>query len=415
MRCLYTAIVAIYTVLIRLSALFLPKAQLWVLGRKQWQRDMKLYFTKPSTPLIWMHCASLGEYEQGKPLLQALKQHYPQYHILLTFFSPSGYEVRKHNAAADKVMYLPTDTYTNAKQFVKLCQPKLAIFVKYEFWYNYLHQLYKAAIPTVFISVIFRPQQYFFKWYGAWFRQHLKKINHIFVQNEESFHLLQTIGVKQLSVAGDTRFDSVLAIAKKQNNNQLVEHFKASQPLLLVGSSWAADEANILKIAEALPVFKILIAPHEIHTARIQSLMQLFAAIPVVQYTKATMETVAQYRVLILDTMGMLSSLYQYADYTWIGGGFGKGIHNTLEAAVFGMPILFGPKYQKFDEAKALVQLGVAKSINNDTEAIAHFRILMANQQKYDDLHKCSLSFVHQNKGSVNRILSTLQQKTYLH
>lgn len=408
MRLFYTLSIYLYAAFIKVVAPFVPKAGLWVRGRRQWQPKLRQAVQAHAGKVIWVHCASLGEYEQAKPLLVALQQKYPTHHLLLSFFSPSGYEVRKHNAVADSVIYLPYDSPRNAKQFVDICNPILAIFVKYEFWYNYLHVLKNKGVETVFVSAIFRKEQYFFSWYGAWFRRQLAAVGHFFVQNKDSLELLQGIGIKQVSQAGDTRFDSVAQVAQQAAENSVVKAFKAGQPLLLVGSSWPADEALILEVAQAMPQFKILIAPHEIHSAHIAAIKKMFSAMPCALYASAHPDTVAQNRVLILDTMGMLSSLYQYADYTWIGGGFGKGIHNTLEAAVFGMPIFFGPKYKKFDEAKVLVQRGVAISLQSAAPAIASMQTYEQDKEAYEAIRAEAQSYVRANLGSVERIMCYL-------
>lgn len=409
MRILYSIGIYIYAALIQAAALFIPKAHLATQGRKHWTSKLKKAVSNSHSPVIWMHCSSLGEYEQGKPLLLALKQQYPQHRLLLTFFSPSGYEIRKDNAVADMVFYLPMDTPSNAKTFIQIAQPHLAVFVKYEFWYNYLKQLIDNKIPTVFVSAIFRPQQYFFKWYGGWFRKHLQGVQHIFVQNNNSLSLLKSIGIDAASKAGDTRFDSVAAIAQQQKETPIVAKFKGNNKLLLAGSSWPTDEQYLLDIAKAFPDFKLLIAPHEIHASHIKAIQQLFAEMPVSLYTQATADNIAKSRVLILDTMGMLSSLYRYANYTWIGGGFGKGIHNTLEAAVFGMPIFFGPKYEKFDEAKALVRHGIATSIDNADAAIQRIKSLEADNASYQDIKTKAQRYVQSNLGSVETILKQLK------
>ncbi len=412
MRILYSIGIYIYAAMIRVAAFFVPKAALAIQGRKHWQSRLREAVRASDLPIIWMHCSSLGEYEQGKPLLLGLKKQYPQHRLLLTFFSPSGYEIRKDNAVADMVFYLPMDTPANAKTFIKIVQPSLAIFVKYEFWYNYLKQLVDNDMPTVFISAIFRPKQYFFTWYGTWFRKHLRAVQHVFVQNESSLQLLKSIGIHTVSKAGDTRFDSVAAIAQQQKETPIVQKFKGANKLLLAGSTWPTDEQYLLEVAKAFPDFKLLIAPHEIHDSHIKEIEKLFQEMRVTLYTQVEEDTIANSQVLILDTMGMLSSLYRYANYTWIGGGFGKGIHNTLEAAVFGMPIFFGPKYDKFDEAKALVNNGIAISLTNAQEAIEHIQFLEVDSLSYKRIKTAAQTYVQNNLGSVDIILKYL--KDYL-
>ncbi len=409
MRILYSIGIYIYAAMIRVATLFMPKAALAIRGRKHWQSRLQEAICASDLPVIWMHCSSLGEYEQGKPLLLGLRKQYPRYRLLLTFFSPSGYEIRKDNAVADMVFYLPMDTPSNAKIFIKIVQPSLAVFVKYEFWYNYLKQLSNNEVPTVFISAIFRSQQYFFKWYGTWFRKHLQAVQHVFVQNENSLQLLKSIGINTVSKAGDTRFDSVAAIAQQQKETPVIQKFKGAHKLLLAGSTWPIDEQYLLEVAKAFPDFKLLIAPHEIHDSHIKEIQKLFQDMRVTLYTQVAEDTIANSQVLILDTMGMLSSLYRYADYTWIGGGFGKGIHNTLEAAVFGMPIFFGPKYDKFDEAKALVRHGIAKSLTNAQEAIEHIQSLESDNKSYKRIKTAAQTYVQNNLGSVDIILKHLQ------
>ena len=338
---------------IKLAALFSDKPAKMVKGHREVFDLLKSKIDR-NAQYIWFHAASLGEFEQGRPLIERIRKEYPQYKILQTFFSPSGYEVRKNYDGADIVCYLPIDTPANAKKFIDLVNPCMVFFVKYEFWHNYLNTLYQKGIPTYSVSSIFRPNQIFFRWYGKSYQQVLKTFAHLFVQNEESKKLLAGIGVKNTTVVGDTRFDRVLDICAAAKQLPLVQKFKGDALTFVAGSSWGPDEDIFIKYFNAHPEMKLIIAPHVVndgHLKEIESKLQRSS----IRYTQATEENVGKADCLIIDCYGLLSSIYRYGEISYIGGGFGVGIHNVLEAAVYGIPVIFGPNNKKFREAQHLL------------------------------------------------------------
>lgn len=409
MNILYQLAIQFYTFSIRIAALFNPKAKLWTSGRKDIFEKLEQKLAGNTHPLIWLHCASLGEFEQGRPIIEALKEQLPDTRILLTFFSPSGYEIRKNYAEADYIFYLPADTIGNAKRFIKIANPKAVIFVKYEFWFNYIQQLNKNNIPIVIVSAIFRPTQYFFKSYGGWFRKGLAKINHFYVQTEESAALLQSIGITQVTVSGDTRFDRVASIAAQCKSFPLIEQFKGDHKIFLAGSSWPADESLINALYHENPDLKYIIAPHEVHEEHIKAIEKLFSG-ATLRYSQATATNIAQAKVLIIDSIGILSHLYQYAHIAYIGGAFGKGLHNILEAATFGKPIIFGPNYEKFKEAKDLIANGGAFCIHTTAELTDQTSQLLSNNQAYQKASQQCLTYVNSMKGATQQIVAAIKK-----
>ncbi len=402
MRLFYTILIRFYGWVARIYALVDKKAKLWVEGRKGLLSLVEKDLKSNKAPIIWFHSASLGEFEQGRPLIEKLKDEKPHYKILVTFFSPSGYEIRKNYALADYVYYLPEDTISNARKFIKLVQPKFAVFIKYEYWYNYMNQLHKQGTPLIFISSIFRPSQSFFQFFGGWFLKHLDRVDHFFVQNSISQALLNEVGIDQVSIAGDTRFDRVAQVADKVEENLLVKEFKADQLLLLGGSTWPEDERLIMEVAKEQTKLKIMIAPHLIDEPHIQQIEKQFKNS--IRYSKATDEGLAKYQVLIIDNMGLLSSLYQYADLAMIGGGFGEGIHNTLEAATFGMPIFIGPNYHKFQEAKDLIELEVIQLIRSEKDLLQRIHNYILKEDDRLKVGEISRSYIAQNRGATQEI-----------
>lgn len=345
----------LYTSAVHIAALFSKKVAKMVKGEKE-AFSVLAQKIEPGAKYLWFHAASLGEFEQGRPLIEEIRRTHPEYKILQTFFSPSGYEVRKDYKGADIVCYLPLDTPRNVKRFIELAHPSKAFFIKYEFWKNYLSELKKQGIPVYSVSSIFRPGQIFFRWYGrlAGYTDVLKCFEHLFVQNEESVNLLKEIGITDITIVGDTRFDRVLDICHKAKELPLVERFKGNNDHTFVaGSSWAPDEDIFIPYFNAHPEMKLIIAPHVIDEAHLSEIISKLTR-PVVRYSKATLENVLQADCLIIDCFGLLSSIYRYGDVAYIGGGFGVGIHNTLEAAVYGIPVLFGPNNKKFLEAQGL-------------------------------------------------------------
>jgi 3-deoxy-D-manno-octulosonic-acid transferase len=338
---------------------FSTKAKLWVEGRKQFPQ-----FNHARGFKVWFHCASLGEFEQARPLIEKIKEKHPSCKIILSFFSPSGYEVRKNYSLAEKVVYLPLDTPKNAHRFIAELQPNLVMFVKYEFWFHFLNELSQKQIPTILFSSVFRNKQIFFRWYGGLFRLMLQKFNTVFVQDEKSKALLQTIGITSF-VANDTRFDRVSAIAKQKANLPLIELFKGNSKLLIAGSTWQKDEEMMLECMKrsVLKGYKFIIAPHELHRERLVKLKRSISA-NALFYSELTIENATEADVVIIDNFGMLASLYRYGEIAYVGGGFNAGVHNILEAAAHGLPVVFGPNYHKAVEAKELVMLKGAFTID---------------------------------------------------
>lgn len=405
MLLVYNILLRIYQLLISLVAPFNKKASLWIEGRRNYFNVLQSTMYKNTAPIIWFHSASLGEFEQSRPLIEEIKKQYPQYNILLTFFSPSGYEIRKNYELADYVMYLPLDTAYNARKFIRVTNPKMAFFAKYEFWYHYVSELHKKNIPIISFSAIFRKDQIFFKPYGGLYRKLLKKYSKIFVQNNESISLLKSINISQSEIAGDTRFDRVAAICKNAKKFPTIEIFKGSKHLLVVGSSWEKDINVLIDLINAPGNdIKVIIAPHEIDQSTITSIEKKLTK-KYIRYSNLNEESAPLYNVLIIDNIGMLSALYQYADYAYVGGAFGKGLHNILEPATFGLPIFFGPKYEKFQEAKDLVNLGSAFSIKNTQELMVKFNEVYSNERTREKIIKNTKNYVAQNTGATKKIL----------
>jgi len=402
MKIIYQIGVALYILVIRIVANFNPKAKLWLAGRKNIFESIALNLGE-NEKRIWFHYASLGEFEQGRPVQEAIRAQYPDHKIVMTFFSPSGYEAKKTHAAADYVFYLPMDGAQRSKQFIELLNPTQAYFTKYEFWYFYFQYLAQKNIPLFLISGIFRDDQIFFKWYGSFFRQILTQVRFFFVQNESSKNLLNNIGIDQVLVTGDTRFDRVAANAAKQHQNAIIEQFTKGNDILLAGSTWAADE-KIIAVLLNKSNFKFIIAPHEIKESRLQEIEAAFNY-TCIRYSQANALNISTAKVLIIDNIGMLSSLYQYASIAYIGGGFGVGIHNTLEAAAFAKPVIFGPRYQKFEEAKQLISLGAAKSIHNADSFMQAIDQLYLNESNYLAACEKSRQFIASGKGASEKIM----------
>lgn len=408
---LYNLGIHIYHILIIIYQHFNPKAQLWLQGRKNLFEKISTE-VDPNSPSIWFHFASLGEFEQGRPVLECVKESYPTHKIIITFFSPSGYELRKNYKKADHIFYLPLDTNINAQRFVKLINPSLAIFTKYEFWYHYFNQLNKQNIPLVVISAIFRESQPFFKWHGKLNRKILGFVNHFFVQDENSQKLLKSINITKVTVSGDTRFDRVAENAEKPKAFDDVKAFCANAMVFVAGSTWPEDEKLIINLLENYPHWKFILAPHEIKEEKISNLMRTPAKIMRYSDLQAWGHQPGQnVQALIIDNIGMLSSLYQYADIAYIGGGFGVGIHNTLEAAAFGVPVIFGPNYQNFREAKALIELGAGFSISTADE----LQRIMSRLQSAAEREKSGTAaklYVQHEKGATEKIMSYISELT---
>ena len=409
MKLLYNAGILIFSALAHLIAPFNPRASLWVKGRKRWEEKIAEKI-KPGDRVLWIHCASLGEFEQGRPVIEAIKKDNPVLKIIVTFFSPSGYEIRKNYKSADCISYLPSDTPANAAKFLKLVNPELVIFVKYEFWNNYISMLYEKKIPLYLISGIFRPGQHFFKWYGSFFRSMLRKFEHFYVQDQQSLDLLSGIGIDKVSLAGDTRFDRVVQIAASARDIAQVNQFRGDEKLFLAGSSWRQDEEIIAEYINNFPGrMKWVLAPHEIDKSNIARIENLFN-VKCVRFSEFSNSS-ADARVLIIDNIGMLSSAYRYAYIAAVGGGFGKGIHNILEPACWGIPVLFGPNYKKFKEAVDLLNTGGAKSFSSYYDFKNLLDLLLKDNKIYTISAGIASNYVKENAGATEFIIKEIFKK----
>ena len=406
-RIIYGIAIFLYNLGIHLVALFNEKASLWVKGRKNIWTEIEQKVNQDDHP-VWFHCASLGEFEQGRPVIEEYKKRKPDARILITFFSPSGYLIRKDYPGADYVFYLPLDLARNVKQFLKLVNPAFVVFVKYEFWYNYLYQLQLKKIPVFLISANFRWDQWFFKWYGKSFREILKTFKHIFVQNEKSENILLEYGFNKITVSGDTRFDRVSQIVNDRKVIPEAENFKQGKLLLVAGSTWKEDEAILIKfINRNNRDLKWIMAPHEINIPHIERIERLIRK-PSVRFSEAQGRDISFADVLIIDNIGMLSSLYAYGNLAWVGGGFGRGIHNILEPATFGIPVFFGPNYKKFQEAVDLVRLKGAFVINSYEEFINCINPLLSSKELLENTGEINSDYIHINIGAKDKIVNKL-------
>jgi 3-deoxy-D-manno-octulosonic-acid transferase len=383
---------------------FNQKAALWVKGRKG-----NLPVSKQFDKSVWIHCASLGEFEQGRPVIEAIKAKNPDVKILLTFFSPSGYEIRKDYPLADYVMYLPRDSRRNINIMIRVFNPVVLLVIKYEYWYHLISECNRQKVPVFLISAIFRPGNLFFKWYGRFFLKILKKIDHFFVQDELAGQLIRKYGIHNVTVSGDTRFDRVHAIAQQAGTHQLIEVFKGNALLFIAGSSWEQDEKLIYRYINEKPGsnLKYLIAPHVIHEAHLSRIEDKLV-VSHSRYTRATLNSIHHVKVLILDTMGMLSALYKYGDIAYVGGGFGKGIHNTIEPATFGLPVIFGPKYRQFSEAVRLKNKKAGFPVT-DYAGFSHVldRLIEDEQFRKESSEKAK-KIVKENIGATTLIIKKL-------
>jgi 3-deoxy-D-manno-octulosonic-acid transferase len=407
MRGLYTIGIWFYGLGIRIASLFNEKAKQWVRGRKGIFAELEKTFDGKTYP-IWVHCASLGEYEQAKPLIEKIKKEQPEIKILTTFFSPSGYVQAVKKPLADYNFYLPLDLPCNVRKFIDIVQPKAAIFVKYEFWFNYMRQLSQKTIPFYYISAIFRENQHFFKSSGRWFAKQLRQATHFFVQTEKSKQLLESIGIKQVTVCGDTRFDRVKAIAEKVEPFPFMETFCQNKKIIIAGSSWGPDEHLLAQFLQHFPDYKLVVAPHEI--SRTPEVKETFAAYKTALYTSMNEEELADTQVLIIDTIGILSRLYQYSTVSYIGGAFKTGLHNILEAAVYGKPLFFGPHYDHFNEAVNLVALKGAFSVNSTAEMQAVMEKFEQNPDYYAQTCEICQQFVADNSGAADTIYKQIEE-----
>lgn len=405
---IYNLGIFFYSLSIRIASLFNHKAKLWLNGRKNIFNKLQIAFKNEKSDIIWFHCASLGEFEQGRPIIEKIKETHSQYKLLITFFSPSGYEIRKNYTGADYVFYLPIDTAAKAKKFIEIVNPKIAFFIKYEFWYHYLSTLKNKQIPVYLISALFRKNQIFFKPYGSLYRNMLKCYNYIFVQDDDSMELLLELGYKNVCVSGDTRYDRVSAIASQSKSLEIIEKFKSDKKLIVAGSSWPQEEQLIASYIEHKGfTHKFIFAPHDISETHLLQLERLFGKYKHIRYSKAEINNVTEYDILIIDNIGLLSSLYKYADIAIIGGAFGSGLHNILEAVVYGCPVIFGPKYYRYPEAVDLLNIGGACSVRNVNELINDINFLAAPENK-EFLHKTCKDFVASRKGATEKIFNII-------
>lgn len=405
MKLLYNVCIAVYAALIRLASLFNKKAKQWCDGRRGMAERMREAIGNEQN-IVWIHVSSLGDFEQGRPLVDYVKANYPDYKILLTFFSPAGYEVRKNYPNADYVFYIPKDMPREVRRFLDVVNPKVVIFVKYEFWLNMLSELRKRKIRTFIVSAIFRRKSIFFNPFGAIWREALRTFEILFVQDEHSKELLAEIGVENVVVAGDTRFDRVIAIADEAKRVEIIEQFKGDKRLFVAGSTWGPDEDILLPLVNANPDIKFVIAPHEMDEKRIARILQE-AKGGAVRYTQLPNDF-ADKQVLVLDTIGLLSCVYGSAEWAYVGGGFGAGIHNTLEAAVYGIPVAFGPKYRKFKEACDLIQLGVGCSVKSTEELRAWFAELNNDGDYLARISALAKVYVEQHRGVTEKVVKTI-------
>lgn len=404
---MYEIVISLYTLGVAVMSLFNDKV------KKMWRGEREAFrvlrnSVDPGSRYVWFHAASLGEFEQGRPIMERLRREHPELKILLTFFSPSGYEVRKNYEGADIICYLPLDTYFNARRFLNLVHPEVAFFIKYEFWWNYLHILKRRNVPVYSVSSIFRPNQVFFRWYGRTYSNVLKCFTRFFVQNEVSRQLLAKLGITEVEITGDTRFDRVLQIKSQAKSLPIVEAFRQDYKVFVAGSSWPPDEDIFIKYFNGRDDWKLIIAPHVIGEDHLQQILSKLKG-KAVRYTEATPESVADAKILIIDCFGLLSSIYGYGHVSYVGGGFGVGIHNVLEAAVWNIPVIFGPNNERFQEAQDLLASGGGSQI----DGYQQFESLMNGYIADDSLRKAdgdkAAQYVSSKAGATGKILSAVK------
>ena len=419
---LYRLAIAAYFMAIRMASLVSAKAQLFVAGRAGLLGSIQQALAGDTRPRIWMHCASLGEFEQGRPVLEGLRMQYPSHSFIVTFFSPSGYEVRKDYSGADHVFYLPMDSPANARRFLDIVQPSLCIFVKYELWYFYLKYIAARHIPALLLSAIFSADQGFFKWYGGLQRYMLRCFSHIFVQDAASVSLLGTIKITAVTLSGDTRFDRVIKAAERRESLPALDSFTGGNKILVAGSTWKEDEVMLHKALQLLPPdWKLVLVPHEVNIEHLRQIEDLFAGniIKWSQYPQHTAHTITgkreiTERVLLVDKVGMLLDIYRYGRIAWVGGGFGKaGVHNVLEPAVYGLPCYYGPIYQQFLEARELIARGGAFSCSTPQSFAAAIMEMEASHahRQYAD---AAQSYVHFRSGATDIVISHIENQQLL-
>lgn len=411
---IYWLAIRCYALFIRIASFFNPKAKLFIKGRKGLLSHIKYTLINERRPRIWVHCASLGEFEQGRPVIEQLRKKYPHYAIVLTFFSPSGYEVRKDYEGADYIFYLPLDSFINAKKFLGIVQPRLAVFVKYELWYFLLSRCAAMDIPLLLISAIFRDKQPFFKWYGNLHRGMLYCFSHIFVQDNLSVQMLHKIGINNVSIAGDTRFDRVIeSVMQRRESLLIADNFCNGYKILVAGSTWRDDELFLKKLSEKLPVdWKLIVVPHEVYETHLNEIEEIFNN-NIVRWSQWNNDT--DKKVLLVDKVGLLLQLYRYAKIAWIGGGFGKdGVHNVLEAAAYNIPVCYGPIYHQFLEAQELIAEEGGRSFNDADDL---FRQIIQWENDPADYKRCAKAagnYVASHTGATKKIMDYIEEKNWL-
>ncbi|MGI8950326.1 MAG: 3-deoxy-D-manno-octulosonic acid transferase [Chitinophagaceae bacterium] len=395
---------------------FNQKASLWIEGRKNIFKKLSAAFVKNFSPVIWVHCASLGEFEQGRPLMEKLKEIHPSHNILLTFFSSSGYQIQKNYSGADYIFYLPIDSKQNAKKFLEITKPSLILFIKYEFWFYYLQEAKQKNIPLLLISANFRNEQPFFKWYGSFHKKMLRCFMHLFVQNKISFNLLKNIGLKNVTISGDTRFDRVTNITNNFKPIEIIEAFCKNNAVIVAGSTWSEDDEALDHFANTHPEIKFIIAPHDIGNERLKECKRLYKFSMLFSvYQKSEIRNPTSVNTLIIDNIGMLARLYKYATICYVGGGFGgDGVHNVLEAAVYYKPVIFGPEYEKYFEAVELIETGGAISIEDVLQLEKTLNNLLNNEDVYEKTSLYAGDYVKNKTGATEKIMQFIQEKRLL-
>ncbi len=410
MNPIYTLFIRLYGLFALLAARFNEKARLFVEGRKDWAARLRDDL-QGEQPLIWFHAASLGEFEQGRPIIEGVRKRYPDHRILLTFFSPSGYEIRKDFDQVDHVHYLPLDTPGNARRFLEITRPKLAVFIRYEFWHNFFFEMARRRVPVVVVSAVFRKTQIFFKPTGFWARPTLRRVSRFFAQNQETRDLLDGIGVRNHTLTGDSRFDRVWEAARERREYPLVETFRGDRLCLVAGSTWPYDDKLLESVLQEFPALKFVIVPHHVDPENIRRVLNLFGERAAV-YTRGEAQDLENRQVLVVDTIGMLTYLYRLADLTYIGDGFGGGIHSILEPAVFGMPIFFGPRYHVFQEAVDLVERKGVFSVSTRQELVDGIRRFTEDPEARSRVGRICREYVEEKAGATEKVLQGL--KPYL-
>lgn len=412
-RLIYDLGIWVYSIVIYVVSPFNRKAKTFLKGRKNLFQQIAVRLKDNNKPVAWFHCASLGEFEQARPVIEAFKEKYPTYFILLTFFSPSGYEVRKNYPQADLITYLPIDTASNAKKYIEITKPAIAFFVKYEFWFHYLNQLNAKQIPVISFSTIFRKDQIYFKSYGGFHANILRLFSFILVQDPQSEALVKSLDIEKVTIGGDTRFDRVKSIVDAKKDIEIAQKFKHDTLTLVVGSSWPPDIDLIASFYLSFTgKLKLIIAPHEIEEQKLQKTEAAFPQKKIIRFSKAANQDLSAFDILIIDNIGMLSSLYQYGEFAYIGGAFGTGLHNTLEAATYGIPIFFGPEYSKFKEAIDLVKIKGAYSVENSEAFTRRFADLFKDAEGRQKIGEICKTYVMKNTGGTQKVMDLC--KAYL-